>query len=145
MGRQFDPGQFPRGLPAPGKGREPGGIWCFQTSPEGMNDFLENWFSLGATRYKFKLFLFAIVFFWVLWKTRNKMRIEGVFVRNPTELIFRILSCLQKMGRTNPSCWSEDDGRTENIVYCLGRVFCQDTTGACGEFHLMTAVVFFLK
>lgn len=52
-----------------------------------MKDFLENWLSLGTSRYKFKLFLYATVF-WVLWKSRNKMRIEGVFVRNPAELIF---------------------------------------------------------
>ena len=41
------------------------------------------------------MLLLAIVF-WVLWKARNKMIIEGLFVRNPVELIFRIISCFQK-------------------------------------------------
>jgi len=44
-----------------------------------------------------ELFLFLIVVsFWVLWTTRNKGMICGEFMGNPTELLFKLFSYLQR-------------------------------------------------
>jgi hypothetical protein len=52
-------------------------------------DFLDSWIPLGCGQYDLKLSLLAAVM-WALWNARNKMAIEGVFVKSPTDMIFKI-------------------------------------------------------
>jgi hypothetical protein len=49
----------------------------------------------GGVDYGLKLFALAIVL-WLLWTTRNKMPIEGVFQKNPTDILFKIRVCIQR-------------------------------------------------
>jgi len=63
--------------------------------PNSMSDFLEGWLPLGCRNYGQELIIFAGVL-WSLWTTRNKMVIEGVFLKNPTDMIFKIDSHLQR-------------------------------------------------
>jgi hypothetical protein len=63
--------------------------------PRGLWDLLEQWVPLGCESYNLKFFSLTIVL-WVLWITQNKMTIEGVFVRNPTEVLHKICVFLQK-------------------------------------------------
>jgi hypothetical protein len=56
-----------------------------------MTDLPESWVPLGCN----KLFLFTVVF-WCCGNPEIKCREKGVFVRSPTEIMFRILSSLQR-------------------------------------------------
>ena len=56
--------------------------------PMSMIDFLEGWLPLGCKNYEQKMLIFAGVL-WALWNFRNKMVIKGVFVKNPTDAIFK--------------------------------------------------------
>jgi hypothetical protein len=42
-----------------------------------------------------KIFVLATIL-WVLWNVRNKMAIEGVFITNPADILFKINILLQK-------------------------------------------------
>lgn len=48
-----------------------------------------------VTRYNLKLFSVAIVM-WSFWIVCDKMTTEGVFPRAPTDIIFKIYTCMQK-------------------------------------------------
>jgi hypothetical protein len=50
--------------------------------PGGLQDCLDNWLSIECVDYGLKLFALATVLR-VLWNIRNKVVMEGVFVRNP--------------------------------------------------------------
>ena len=50
-----------------------------------------------STKYDLKLFSFAITW-WVLWLTRNKMRMERKFPNQPCDVLFSILSKMQRWG-----------------------------------------------
>jgi hypothetical protein len=56
---------------------------------EGLWDLLDLWLPLGCKSYNLKFFSVSVVL-WVLWLARNKMVIEGVFVRNPTKLLQKV-------------------------------------------------------
>jgi hypothetical protein len=58
-------------------------------SPTSLQDFLDGWLHLNDNGYKFNLFLFTMVL-WVLWITRNKMVMEGVFPSYPADVLFKI-------------------------------------------------------
>jgi hypothetical protein len=58
-------------------------------TPGGFQDYLEVWLPLGAVNYGTKLFAFATTL-WALWNFRNKMMIEGVFVRNQMEVFCKL-------------------------------------------------------
>jgi len=60
-----------------------------------MSDFLDGWLPLGCKNYGQKLITFAGAL-WSLWTTRNKMAIKGVFVKNPTDVLFKIDLHLQR-------------------------------------------------
>lgn len=63
--------------------------------PNSIDDFQLNWLDRrGATNYNVILFSFAASA-WNIWKVRNKMAFEGVFPRQPMDVIFKFLSCLQ--------------------------------------------------
>ncbi|CAL4929930.1 unnamed protein product [Urochloa decumbens] len=69
------------------------------------------WIPIGDGNCDLKLFAFAIVW-WVLWKQRNKIRIEGVFPKSPTDVIYSISSHRQ--------CWrsllrERDMGYLDNL------------------------------
>jgi hypothetical protein len=53
--------------------------------PRGLWDLLELWLPLGCKSYNLKFFSVSVL--WLAW---NKMAIEGVFVRNPTELLQKV-------------------------------------------------------
>ena len=63
--------------------------------PDTMQDMLESWLPLSSPQCSFKLFCSTIIF-WVLWTFRNKMAIENVLVSDPANIIFKILSYLQR-------------------------------------------------
>jgi hypothetical protein len=71
----------------------------WKRTPNDLQDFLDNWIPLeggmGGVDYGLKLFALAIVL-WLLWTTRNKMPIEGVFQKNPTDILFKIRVCIQR-------------------------------------------------
>jgi hypothetical protein len=62
--------------------------------PGGYQDYLENWLPLRSCSYGVKLFAFAMAL-WTLWNIRNKMAIEGVFVRNPITVFHKLYMLLQ--------------------------------------------------
>ena len=63
--------------------------------PTSMQNFLEGWLPLGCKDYRVKLLFFAAVL-WSLWITRNKMTIEGVFIKSPSNVIFKLDSFIQR-------------------------------------------------
>ena len=63
--------------------------------PTSLQELLEHWLLLGVFNYNFRLFLSVIIFV-VLWKCRNKMMIEGIFLVRPTEIIFKVMSSFQR-------------------------------------------------
>jgi len=63
--------------------------------PDTMQDMLESWLPLSSPQCSFKLFCSTIIF-WALWTFRNKMAIENVLVSDPANIIFKILSYLQR-------------------------------------------------
>ena len=64
-------------------------------TPTSLNDFQLNWLEgKRANYYNAILFSFA-AFAWALWKCRNRMAIEKDLPRNPMDVIFILISCLQ--------------------------------------------------
>jgi len=63
--------------------------------PNGLQDFFDNWIPVGCPKYNTKLFLLAITM-WALWTIRNKRVMEGRFMRQPANILFKINSFLQK-------------------------------------------------
>ena len=64
--------------------------------PRSLQEFSEKWLhGKGPLPYRLFLFLFA-GFAWTLWVTRNKMAIEKVFPKAPTDVLYAALSLLQK-------------------------------------------------
>jgi hypothetical protein len=77
-------------------------IWiCFKEAlgwdrvPTSLQNYLEGWVPLGCDNYKPKLFAMG-VFLWILWITRNKFAIEGVCPNSPSDVLYKILSYLQR-------------------------------------------------
>ena len=64
-------------------------------TPISMQDLLDKWLPLGSQNYSLKLYITSGVL-WVLWNIRNKMAIEGTFIRNPSDVFFKIDSTLQR-------------------------------------------------
>jgi hypothetical protein len=67
----------------------------WERTPRGVWDLLDLWLPLGCKSYNLKFFSMSVVL-WVLCLARNKMAIEGVFVRNPTELLQKVCVFLQR-------------------------------------------------
>ena len=63
--------------------------------PTSLQDFLEGWMPMGCVLYNPKMLTF-VGLLWSLWNVRNKMTIEGVFIKTPAEVIFKFDSFLQK-------------------------------------------------
>jgi hypothetical protein len=72
-----------------------GRAFGWNKTPKSLQDFLDGWLHMNDDEYKFKLFLFTMVL-WVLWITRNKMVLEGVFPSDPADVLFKIYTFLQK-------------------------------------------------
>ena len=64
-------------------------------TPKSHQDFLDNWVPSGCSQHDLKMTVLSTVM-WALWNARNKMAIEGVFIRCPTDIIFRINFFLQR-------------------------------------------------
>lgn len=64
-------------------------------SADGVTRFSRQLGKAGGRNYSLAIFCIAIVF-WSLWTTRNKMVIEGVFPRQPTEILYKVKLWLQK-------------------------------------------------
>jgi hypothetical protein len=64
-------------------------------SPESFEDFFDHWLPLGCPGYNFKIFLLGVVL-WVLWNVRNKLHIEGVAPKTPSNILYMMLSLLQR-------------------------------------------------
>jgi hypothetical protein len=64
-------------------------------TPVSLSVFLGEWLPLSVDNYNLKLFIFAIVVS-SIWTTRNKMTIEVVFPRSPTNIFFKIQAGLHK-------------------------------------------------
>ena len=61
-----------------------------------VDDLLSSWLQgMGPLPSKLVLFLFA-GFAWTLWITRNKMAIENVFPKAPTDVIYTAVSLMQR-------------------------------------------------
>jgi len=63
-----------------------------------MRELLEGWLPLGCRDYGVKMVVLAGLL-WTLWNVRNKMAIEGVFLRAPTNIIFKFDSFIQRWRR----------------------------------------------
>lgn len=64
--------------------------------PVSIVDFQLNWLDRrGATDYNVILFSFAASV-WTLWNVRNRGAFEGVYPRQPMDMIYKFLSCLQR-------------------------------------------------
>jgi hypothetical protein len=63
--------------------------------PRSLQDFLENWLLLHDGGYGLKLYELTMTL-WSLWMTCNKMAIEGVFPKDPADILFKIHTCLQR-------------------------------------------------
>ena len=50
----------------------------------------------GAHKYNVKLFVFY-VFLWMIWNSRNKMRMEKKFIRSTNELFYNFFALLQSL------------------------------------------------
>ncbi|CAL5053999.1 unnamed protein product [Urochloa decumbens] len=61
----------------------------------GVHDLLEGWVPLGGKESIRIIFMLAIVL-WDIWNTRNKIAIEGVFPRNPTDVLHKIYAYFQR-------------------------------------------------
>ena len=64
-------------------------------APNSLQDFLEHWVPTRCRQHDLKITVLATVA-WALWNARNKMAIEEVFIRSPTDIIFRINFFLQR-------------------------------------------------
>jgi hypothetical protein len=67
----------------------------WERAPDSLQDILDNWIPLGCSDYKFKIFVLGVVL-WAIWVTRNKIAIEGVAPKSPTDVLHKIHSFLQK-------------------------------------------------
>jgi hypothetical protein len=67
----------------------------WERTPGNLQDFFDNWLPTHDKEYKMKIFVLATIL-WVLWNVRNKMAIEGVFITNPADILFKINILLQK-------------------------------------------------
>jgi hypothetical protein len=77
-------------------------VWiCFKEAlgwdrvPTSLQSYLEGWVPLGCDNYKSKLFALGVVL-WILWITRNKFAIEGVCPNSSSDVLYKILSYLQR-------------------------------------------------
>jgi hypothetical protein len=64
-------------------------------SPRGFQDCLDVWIPLGCVDYKLKLFVLGVAL-WVLWNTRNKLVIEGVCPISPSDVVYKMISYMQR-------------------------------------------------
>jgi hypothetical protein len=67
----------------------------WERTPGNLRDFFDNWLPIHDKDYKTKIFGLATIL-WVLWNVRNKMAIEGVFITDPADILFKINILLQK-------------------------------------------------
>jgi hypothetical protein len=65
--------------------------------PDSLEDSFDHWLPIGCTDYIIKAFLFGVVL-WGLWNVRNKLSIEGMAPKSPTDILYNILSLLQRWG-----------------------------------------------
>ena len=71
-------------------------ILSWERAPISFDDFQLNWLEQrGSNDYNFVLFSFAASV-WILWKCRNRMAFDKHFPKQPMEVIFNFMSCLQR-------------------------------------------------
>ena len=64
--------------------------------PHSLQEFSEVWLSgKGPLPIRILMFLFA-GFAWTLWITRNKMAIERQYPKTPTDILYNVLSLMQR-------------------------------------------------
>ena len=63
--------------------------------PQNLFHMLDHWIPLGCPEYDLKFFAFVIVA-WALWVTRNKIRLQQLFPRSPTSVLFKSASFMQR-------------------------------------------------
>ena len=63
--------------------------------PRSLSHMLDHWIPLGCPEYDLKFFAFVIVA-WALWVTRNKIRLQQLFPRSPTSVLFKSASFMQR-------------------------------------------------
>ena len=64
--------------------------------PDSLEDLHRYWLDLrGVNNYNIYLLSFATLA-WTLWKTRNKMAVERILPKQPSEVVFQFMSCLQR-------------------------------------------------
>jgi len=67
----------------------------WEKTPLCLEEVFRDWLPLGGAHHNLKLFSFAITW-WGLWLSRNKMRMEKKFPKQPCDIIFSILFKLQR-------------------------------------------------
>ena len=63
--------------------------------PRSLSHMLDHWIPLGCPEYDLNFFAFVIVA-WSLWVTRKKIRIQQLFPRSPTSILFKSASLMQR-------------------------------------------------
>ena len=92
-------------------------IFGWRRCPESLEDFHLYWLDVwGANNYHIGLFSFAALA-WTLWKTKNKMAIERTFRKQPSEVVFKFMSCLQ---RWRVLIKEEERLRLEDLMLSVG-------------------------
>lgn len=78
-------------------------VWCcirdtfgWESFPTSTTDFMESWLpdKLGVHKH-LAMFIFAGLM-WAIWRKRNKMAIEKIFPKTPSEALLYGLSFMQK-------------------------------------------------
>lgn len=71
-------------------------VFQLTETPRSVDELCSGWLKgKGPLSIRLTIFLFA-GFAWAIWTTRNKMAIEKVFPKAPTDVIFVALSLMQK-------------------------------------------------
>jgi hypothetical protein len=70
-------------------------LWGGAESQKALRIFFDYWLPLGCPNYSFKIFLLGVAL-WVPWNVRNKLCIEGVAPKTPSDILYTMLSLLQR-------------------------------------------------